>query len=368
LLAGNQDPRLRTLILHVPTLGATREHVDQTLGLVTGGNATHYWEESGIIGRHYDELLGLDGIYAWDIWFIYKPGVAWTETLPPAPDFTMHQLGRPLLDHGLPFLDSKIFAARANEILSRMPPPVDALVVNEVSAGKLDSAIPVIAQPAAVAIGQHIKGRGGYRNIKQINHVVQSGLVTINGEEFSFTIEQDRDGHYRRVVTTEDGESIAERAHDGAVTFAGPGNGFGLSVELETAILNQFDIDGPIVDWKTKKHRLATLVDMEKIGNTLTWALSEQLAGGQQLRFNIDTHGGHLVKETHLDESDKPKIIIEYHGHHQSENNKLPATFRLDRGPVLENFVVPAGITYRDGAGRILAELHITETTITIAD
>ena len=230
--------------MHVPTLGATREHVDQTLGLVTGGNATHYWEESGIIGRHYDEVLGLDGIYAWDIWFIYKPGVTWTETLPPAPDFTMHQLGRPLLDHDLPFLDSKIFAAKTNEILNTMAPLVD-VSINEVSAAELDSAIPVIAQPAAVAIGQHIKGRGGYRNIKQIDRIVQSGLVTIDGDTFAFTVEQGRDGYYRRAVTTADGESIAERDRDRTVSFTGPGNGFGLSVELETALLDQFDIDGP---------------------------------------------------------------------------------------------------------------------------
>ena len=85
--------------------------------MVTGGNASHYWEASGIIGEYYQTVLGLD-VYAWDIWMIYKPGVLWNGKLPPAPDFWMHQLG---IDdgQGQP-LDSEVFAGEVERLLDNI--------------------------------------------------------------------------------------------------------------------------------------------------------------------------------------------------------------------------------------------------------
>ena len=83
LLDGFNDPNLRTLIPHVPTLGATAQDVPEAAAVITGGNATHYWEESGIVGKLYEKTLGIDGIYAWDVWMVYRPGVRWDETYPP---------------------------------------------------------------------------------------------------------------------------------------------------------------------------------------------------------------------------------------------------------------------------------------------
>ena len=81
--------------------------------LVTGGNATHYWEDSGIVGKLYEQTLGIEGHYAWDVWMIYKPGVRWTGAHPPKPDFAMHQLSR--LPKGvMEWLDS----ARLAEVVS----------------------------------------------------------------------------------------------------------------------------------------------------------------------------------------------------------------------------------------------------------
>lgn len=106
----NTNPNLRTLIPHVPTLGASAEHVPEAAALVTGGNATHYWEESGIVGRLYEKTLGIDGIYAWDMWLVYKPGVRWEDEYPPSPDFAMHQIGSRRVSQVMPRLDSKEFA------------------------------------------------------------------------------------------------------------------------------------------------------------------------------------------------------------------------------------------------------------------
>ena len=59
---------------------------------ITASNSTHYWENTGIIGKLYQETLGIDK-YAWDIWMIYPPGALWTEEYPPDPVFWMHQIG-----------------------------------------------------------------------------------------------------------------------------------------------------------------------------------------------------------------------------------------------------------------------------------
>jgi hypothetical protein len=118
-LDGNDNPQLRTLIPHVPTLGAEAKHVLDAAALVTGGNATHYWEDSGIVGRLYERTLGIEGIYAWDVWLVYKPGVRWNGEYPPKPDFAMHQLGS-RVDEVMPRLDSREFAKVVNGYLAEM--------------------------------------------------------------------------------------------------------------------------------------------------------------------------------------------------------------------------------------------------------
>lgn len=119
LLDGNDHPGLRTLIPHVPTLGAAAEHVPDAAALVTGGNATHYWEDSGIVGKLYEQTLAIDGHYAWDVWMVYAPGVNWIGEYPPKPDFAMHQLGR-LNSDDMDRLDSEKFAEVVNGYLDRV--------------------------------------------------------------------------------------------------------------------------------------------------------------------------------------------------------------------------------------------------------
>ena len=120
LLDGNDNPNLRTLIPHVPTLGTTAEDVPEAAALITGGNTTHYCEETGIVGKLYEKTLGIDGIYAWDVWMVYKPGVRWEDTYPSKSDFAMHQLRSSKVNDVLPYLDSERFAEVVNGHLNEM--------------------------------------------------------------------------------------------------------------------------------------------------------------------------------------------------------------------------------------------------------
>lgn len=116
----NTSPRLRTLIPHVPTLGAAAEDVPEAAALVTGGNATHYWEDTGILGRLFEETLRIDGTYAWDVWLAYRPGALWEGEYPPEPDFAMHQLRASRADERMPRLDSEVFAEVVNGYLREL--------------------------------------------------------------------------------------------------------------------------------------------------------------------------------------------------------------------------------------------------------
>ena len=92
IAASQDDDRLMTFVVHVPTLGAKEHHVQDTIPLLDGPNVRHYWEETGIIGSHYQDVMDVD-MYVWDFWAIYSADAQWEGVLPPAPDYFEHQLG-----------------------------------------------------------------------------------------------------------------------------------------------------------------------------------------------------------------------------------------------------------------------------------
>ncbi len=113
----NDDPRLVTFVIHVPTLGAHEANVAPASRLISNRYTTHYWEETGITGRLMQQVMGVDK-YVWDFWAIYAPNVRWSdERLMPAPSFWQHQLG------GLPpekRLDANVFASKVDELLAQV--------------------------------------------------------------------------------------------------------------------------------------------------------------------------------------------------------------------------------------------------------
>jgi len=115
------DPRMVTFVIHVPTLGAHEGNVVPASRLITNRYTTHYWEETGIIGKLMEQVMGTDK-YVWDFWAIYEPTVAWSdERLMPAPTFYQHQLA-----YGLPAekrLDANVFAAKVDEFLAQFAVP-----------------------------------------------------------------------------------------------------------------------------------------------------------------------------------------------------------------------------------------------------
>lgn len=62
--------------------------------LLDDSRVVHYWDERMSLGKFYGSVLELPrGDLAWDTFFVYAPGVEWTER-PPTPTSWMHQLAR----------------------------------------------------------------------------------------------------------------------------------------------------------------------------------------------------------------------------------------------------------------------------------
>lgn len=83
---------LAPLIVWVPQLGAQRLDVRFGMALITDSRAQQYWDAHGWLGEAYGRVLRTPGS-AWDVYLLYRRGVRWNGTLPPAPDFWMQQLG-----------------------------------------------------------------------------------------------------------------------------------------------------------------------------------------------------------------------------------------------------------------------------------
>ena len=114
------DPRMATFIVYVPTLGAREANVEPASHLILDHHTTHYWEETGIIGRRMQQVMGFPK-YTWDFWTIYGPKAVWSDANRlPVPDFWQHQLD------SLPEekkLNATVFAAKVDEFLARIPSP-----------------------------------------------------------------------------------------------------------------------------------------------------------------------------------------------------------------------------------------------------
>lgn len=109
------DPRMVTLVVYVPTLGAREKNVVPASQLISNAHTTFYWEETGILGRLMQQALGVN-VYIWDFYAVYGPRAVWSnDGPPPAPDFYQHQA------YGLPSekrLDASVFASKVDEFLA----------------------------------------------------------------------------------------------------------------------------------------------------------------------------------------------------------------------------------------------------------
>ncbi len=348
------DDRLVTFVAHVPTMGAKEHHAADSIPLLNGPRVHHYWEESGIVGQHYTEVMDVD-MYVWDFWAIYGPEAVWEGSLPPVPDYYEHQLGVTSGKfRGFPkdlVLDAERFAVETKKHLDRVDSSQFAAgsELERTESERLadGTVIPHVGQPRNVAVRQHIMGRGGYKNLKRIRLIEARGHIEADGTSHVLTIQAERPNVVRRLVGSGDDISLGELNLEGAATIQADVSR-GLPGDLERRLLESFVFDGLFVVWAEKGHKVS-MVGLQKFGDVLAWQLDLLQEGGPHWNLFVDSHSGDIVRANLLDDNDEPMYIIG-----QSD-------FRETSG-----FMFPHRIEYLDGAGRTLAIETIDEIEVDV--
>ena len=298
------DDRLVTFVVHVPTMGAKEQHVIETIPLLQGPRIHHYWEDSGIIGQHFSETMGVS-MYVWDFWAIYGPDARWEGTLPPKPWYYEHQLGG---SGGFPQelrLDAKRFARKTMAVLktvdvsrfTNQPMPSQ-----KTSGSNADGTeISVVGQPRNVAVAQHIRGRGGYANLKRVQSMISTGRIETPFQSFELTVSKSRPNVIQRDLVLIDTSRAVESGKTSSASKAAA-NRRSLSA-LEVTLLDIFEFDGLFVEWPGKGHEVEML-GMRKIDDILTWKLALRQSGGPEWTLYVDSHSGDLVRMEMLDEGE----------------------------------------------------------------
>ena len=123
------DPRLKVYVVWEPILPKDRAEGlnDSTAALAHEPRATQFWDGGALSGKAYRQSLDLPlKSAAWDIYFLFVPGVKWASN-PPAPAFWMHQLSfLPFSDGAKKFgplrLDAKRFREEVQKALRSTSP------------------------------------------------------------------------------------------------------------------------------------------------------------------------------------------------------------------------------------------------------
>ncbi len=309
------DPRIHTLAIHVPALGAKEEHVVGSLPLLSGPRVTHYWDPNGITGLEYKKTLDIP-MYAWDLWFVYQPGARWEDgELPPYPDYWEHQLPSLPLDKKL---DAQRFAAEVNMRLATLPPSSEEERVAE--SQRQDPQLIPVAQGRGFMIRQNHASRGGYGALKRIESIQYEGITEVGGHSYRLKVNTQRPYQYERIVGDGDSESLT--TWDGAEVNR-EGSQLDLPVTFQDEILSSYEFDGWMTDWKDKGHQVWRL-GMKKVGERLPWLMEAALTNGRTWHIYVDSHTGDAFRNALIDSEGNEKIRIEYSDYKEADGFRLP--------------------------------------------
>ena len=257
-----QDPRIHTLVLQVPALGAEEKHAVAAIPLMPGPRVNHYWDPEGNSGIEFMDALSID-VYAWDVWMVYEPGARWDDGSPPPPPvFWQHQLNS-LPDKSR--LDAEQFAASARALLAEMPEATEATRI--AAAQRSDPGILSVEQPRGVMIQSNHESRGGYHALKKIESIHYAGETDIDGQTYSLQFSTARPRHYERVISNESGSSSV--SFDGANIKRSNEGPAPLPLQIQNDLLASYEFDGWMTDWKAKGHNVIRL-GMKKHKDQLT--------------------------------------------------------------------------------------------------
>ena len=313
------DPRIHTFVLQVPTPNAEEKHAAAAVPLMPGPRVNHYWDPVGRSGLEFQEALSI-AQYAWDVWMMYEPGARWEpEVPPPPPKFWQHQLGALPDDNRL---DAGQFASVVRARLAALPPASEMSRMAAVE--RTDPGILRVMQPRGVMIQENHRSRGGYHRLKTIESIRYSGETDVDGQSYPLAIETSRPHHYKRVVA--DGSHQATVSWDGAQVRR---DGFALDLppDLLDELLASYDFDGWMTEWKDKGHRLWRL-GMKKHGHKLPWLMEAELTNGRTWHIYVDSHTGDAYRQALVGPDGNETFVVEFVDYRDVDGFRLPHEVR----------------------------------------
>ena len=156
------------------------------------------------------------------------------------------------------------------------------------------------AQTADELIKKNIEARGGLEKLRAIKTMRMTGIVHADGMTIPLVIQIKRPGLLRADATVQ-GMSMS-RGYDGEIAWEM--NAFGGSKEPEKLAgydaretIEMADIDGPLVDYKTKGSTIE-LIGKEELEATPVYKLKVTLKDGHEKYVYLDAQNHLELKET----------------------------------------------------------------------
>jgi hypothetical protein len=148
---------------------------------------------------------------------------------------------------------------------------------------------PVAAQTVDEVIARSLEARGGLERLKAIRSIRMTGRVAAGDRQMTTVVEAKRPALIR-VETIADGVRMVQ-AFDGKTAWGIPPMGTGrpevLPADAARGLSDEFDIDGPLVDYRAKGHTVE-LVGKAKVGGREAWEIRVTRKSGGVERHFID--------------------------------------------------------------------------------
>jgi outer membrane lipoprotein-sorting protein len=187
------------------------------------------------------------------------------------------------------------------------------------------------AQTADELIAKNVEARGGLEKLRAISSMRLTGTLSIGDAKMPSVLEVKRPNKTRWEFTL-DGQT-AVQAYDGTTAwavapFAGKPDPEPMSAEDRKDLELQADMDGPLVDYSAKGHKVEVM-GLEKIGGRDAWRLKVTLSNGEvrDVYLDLKTHFQIVTVARRIVNGRSVEIESELGDYRQVVNVMLPYFF-----------------------------------------
>ena len=176
-------------------------------------------------------------------------------------------------------------------------------------------------------IDRYVATRGGLDKIRSIRTLREKGRLTAGADRQALvTRELMRPGHTRFEITVQGvtGVFVSDGQHGWKMSpFDGDTEPRPLPEEVVNDAAEQADIEGPLVDWKAKGHRVE-LAGIEKVGGHDAWKIKMTLKSGVVRYEYIDARSNYRVRtDTTRQFHDRPVQITMTFGDYKKTSGTI---------------------------------------------